>query len=120
MFRLRSIKISTNPQASCKLNTGHEITNKNIFLLHNLHIKEMSKRFTVKNSNDIGVYVEKQRPRGWYVCTEHSALVLFNAFSKESFRTLEPEVVEAVGDGTQKGPAVGSGDCSERERRGRW
>lgn len=70
----------------------------------------MSKRFAVKNSNDIRVYVENKRPRGWDVCTEHSALVLFNAFSEESFRTLEPEVVKAVGDGAQQRPAVGSGD----------
>lgn len=75
----------------------------------------MSKRFAVKNSNDIRVYAEKEGPSGWHVCTEHSALVLFNAFSEESFGTLEPEVVKAVGDGAQQRPAVGSGDCTDRE-----
>jgi len=93
MVVLRWIKISTNSNAPSELNTRHEITNKNIPLVHNFHVKEMRERLTVKHGDDVRVNPGKEREAWRYVGSKHCAFVLLYSLPKEGVWPLEPEVV---------------------------
>lgn len=111
---LSSIKISTNPDIAGKLDAGHEIADKNIPLLHNLHVEEVWERFGVEDGDNVWINGGEEREGGGDVGTENRAFVLLYSLPEECFRALEPEVVKAVGNGAQQWPAVAAGDCAER------
>lgn len=93
MLWLRGIEISTGPDIPGELNTGHELADKNVLLLHNIHVKKISKRLGIENCYNVRIHPGKERKCWGHVCAEHGGLVLLNAFLEESIRTLEPEVV---------------------------
>lgn len=99
MLWLRSIKVSANPNISSKLDTRHEITNEDVPLLHKIHVEEVRERLGVEDSYNVRINVGEEGEGGRDVCAENRALILLNSLPEESFGALEPEVIEAVGDG---------------------
>lgn len=93
MLWLRGIKISTSPDIPSELYTRHELTDKDVLLLHNIHVKKISKGLGIKNCYNVRIDPSKERKCWRHICTEHGGLVLVSAFLEEGIRTLEPEVV---------------------------
>ena len=112
---LGGVEVSTDPDIPSELDAGHEVTHKDVLLLHKVHVEEMRKRLAVKNCHDVWIDVEKERKRRRDVCTEYRALVPVNPFLEERFGALEPEVVESVRNGPDQWPTVASGNCTERQ-----
>jgi hypothetical protein len=96
---LIGVKVSTNPDIPGELEAGHVISDKNIPLLHNLHVEEVCERLGVKDGNNVGINVGEEREGRGYVGAENRALVLLYSLPKECLWPLEPEVVKPVGYG---------------------
>lgn len=93
MLRFRSVLVNADPNVSGEGNAGDKISNKNILLLHEVHVEEVREGVAVKDSDDVGVHVQEERERRRNVRTEHTALVLFHSLPEEALWLLEPEVV---------------------------
>lgn len=93
MFWFRSVKVSTDPDIPGELHAGHEISNENVPLLHDLHVKEVCERLGVEDGNDVRVNISEERERGRDVGAENRALVLLYSLPEELLGALEPEVV---------------------------
>ena len=70
-----------------------EITNKNVLLVNNFHVKEMRERLTVKEGDDIGVNPGKEGEAWRDVGSKHCAFVLVCSRPEEGLWPLKPEVV---------------------------
>ena len=106
MLGFRGIKISAGSDVIGELNTRHEVSDETVLLVDEVHVEEMRERLTVQHGHNVRVNSQKQGECRRNVGTEHRTLVLLSSLLEESFRSLEPEVVQPVGDGAQKRPAV--------------
>lgn len=102
----RGIKVSTGPEVTGELNTRHEVSDETVLLIDEVHVEEVRERLAVQHGHHVGVNTQKQREGRRDIGTEHRTLVLLGSFLKERLRSLEPEVVQPVGDGAQQRPAV--------------
>lgn len=115
VLRFRSIKVSAGPEVTGELDTGHEVADKTVLLLNEVHVEEVRERLAVQHRHNVGVHAEEQRETRRDIGTEHGALVLVGPFLEERLWALEPEVVEPVRDWAQQRPAVRSRDRTDRQ-----
>lgn len=93
---LRSVKIRTDTHVAGEANAGHEVSDENIGLLHDVHVEKVGERLDVEDGDDVGINAEEERESGGNVRPENGALVLLNSALEEGFGALEPEIVQPV------------------------
>lgn len=93
VLRLGGVLINTDPHVSGVGDAGHEISDEDVLLVYEVHVKEVRKGPAVEQSNDVWVHVQEEREGRRNIGTEHGALVLLDPLPEEHIWLLEPEVV---------------------------
>lgn len=114
MLRFRWIQIGTDSHISGETGARHEIADENILLLDDFHVEQMRKRLAIENRNHFRIG-EDERERRRNIRTENRASILLHSSSEELLRSLEPEVIQPVADGSEQRPTVTAGDISHRQ-----
>ena len=106
VLSLGGVEVGTDANVAGVLDAGHKVTDEDIFLLYQIHIKEVGEGFAVEDGDDVRVNINEEGESRRDVCTEHGAVVLLDPLPEELLRALEPEVFEAIGEGAEHRPAV--------------